>query len=134
VKAILLAGASPLVAALGVRLARANWPLAGIWDADHEQALTASLRVGCCAFPDAAEPLARAGFVLLGQERPDWLTPPPAAIVLVATWPGSREEAWLVPERPVLDAGEDLSGLRFKVGGPVQELVLAMGLTCSNQV
>lgn len=58
-------GAGDLGTALGVLLARADWPLAGVCDRDRARALEATLLLGCPAFPDPREPIARSRFVLL---------------------------------------------------------------------
>ena len=123
---VLLAGATPLVTALGVRLARVNWPVAGLWDPDHARALTASLRVGCCAFPDPVEPLGRAGYVLLGLDRPAWLA---EGVTVIATWAGSGEPAWLAPREP----GLELLDTSFDAGGMGHDFALELGLTCSTR-
>ncbi|MBT9583448.1 hypothetical protein IV102_08860 [bacterium] len=59
-----LMGIDPRVLAIGLRAVEHNIPLAGLWAADHNQALIASLRLGCCAFPRAAEPLSQAHWVV----------------------------------------------------------------------
>ena len=128
-RAVFLAGATALVTALGVRLARSNWPLAGFWDPSHGLALAASLRVGCCAFPYPDEPLANCRYVLLGLPRPAWLVER-VGVTVITTW---REgEAWLEPARVVTDPGEDLSQQTFRWSLPVDELAQAMALTCSS--
>ncbi len=59
-----LLGVDPRVLTIGMRAIEHNIPLAGIWAGDHNQALLASLRLGCCAFPRAAEPLSHAYWVV----------------------------------------------------------------------
>lgn len=124
---VLLAGATPLVTALGVRLARRNWPVVGLWDPDHARALTSSLRIGCCAFGTPHEPLAQAGLVILGT--PDLSCP--GHLTVVATFPGSQETAWLLPGQPVTEGGQDLSGVPFVGQGAGCELAAELGLICS---
>ncbi len=58
-------GTGALGTALGILLTRANWPLAGIWSRNHDHALTASLRLGCNAFPRPEEPVSQSSLVLL---------------------------------------------------------------------
>ena len=128
---VLLAGITPLITALGVRLARINWPLAGLWDDDHARALTAALRVGGCAFPDPQEPLAQAGYVLLGCPRPEWLGPAESGLIVIATCAEAGESAWLSPLQPVSEAGQELLGLAFEARGAGMRLAEVMGLTCS---
>lgn len=59
-----LLGTDERVLLIGLKAAEHNIALAGIWDPDHNQALLASLRLGCCAFPDPAEPLSQAHWVV----------------------------------------------------------------------
>lgn len=58
-------GTGALGTALGILLTRANWPLAGVWSRNHDHALTASLRLGCCAFPQPDEPVSQSSLVLI---------------------------------------------------------------------
>lgn len=58
-------GTGSLGTALGILLTRCNWPLAGIWSRSHDRALTASLHLGCNAFPEPDEPVSQASLVLL---------------------------------------------------------------------
>lgn len=58
-------GTGAVGTALGILLARANWPLAGVWSRNHDNALTASLRLGCSAFPEPAEPLSHSTVALI---------------------------------------------------------------------
>ena len=62
---VTLVGAGRLGTALGLLMARADWPLEGIADRSHGRALEATLLLGCPAFPDPREPAARSRFVLL---------------------------------------------------------------------
>lgn len=62
-----LLGVDPRVLEVGMRAVRQNIPIAGLWAPDHNQALVASLRLGCCAFPRAAEPLAAAHWVVYSE-------------------------------------------------------------------
>jgi len=63
---LVLLGTDERVIQIGLRAAENNIALAGIWDPDHNRALLASLRLGCCAFPDPAEPLSQAHWVVFG--------------------------------------------------------------------
>jgi hypothetical protein len=65
--ALALMGLDERVLAIGQRAVECNVPLSGIWADDHNAALIASLRLGCCAFPDAAEPLSSATWVVYSQ-------------------------------------------------------------------
>ncbi len=65
-------GLDERVLAIGQRAVECNLPLTGIWAEDHNLALIASLRLGCCAFPDAAEPLAAAHWVVYSQTSGDF--------------------------------------------------------------
>lgn len=65
--ALALMGLDERVLAIGQRAVECNLPLTGIWAPDHNQALIASLRLGCCAFPDPAEPLSAATWVIFSQ-------------------------------------------------------------------
>lgn len=65
--ALALLGLDERVLAIGQRAVEHNIPLAGIWADNHNGALTASLRLGCCAFPRAAEPLSQAHWVVYSQ-------------------------------------------------------------------
>lgn len=65
--ALALLGLDARVLAIGQRAVECNIPLTGIWADDHNGALTASLRLGCCAFPRAAEPLSQAHWVVYSQ-------------------------------------------------------------------
>lgn len=58
-------GTGCLGTALAALLARANWDIRGIANRTHSRALTASLLVGCSAFPDPCEPAAGSSFLLL---------------------------------------------------------------------
>lgn len=58
-------GAGECGTALGYLMARADWPLVGISDRVRARALEATLLLGCPAFPDPREPVARSRFVLL---------------------------------------------------------------------
>lgn len=58
-------GTGPLGTAVAALLARANWDVRGIADQTHSRALTASLLVGCSAFPDPREPVASSRLVVL---------------------------------------------------------------------
>lgn len=58
-------GTGALGTALGILLARANWPITGLWSRNHDRALTASLRIGCCAFSRPEEPVSQSTLVLL---------------------------------------------------------------------
>lgn len=62
-----LLGVDPRVLEVGMRAVRHNIPIAGLWAQDHNQALVSSLRLGCCAFPRAAEPLAQAHWVIYSE-------------------------------------------------------------------
>lgn len=70
--ALALFGLDERVLAIGQRAVECNVPLSGIWAGDHNQALIASLRLGCCAFPDAAEPLAAAHWVVFSETSMDF--------------------------------------------------------------
>ncbi|MFN8610501.1 MAG: hypothetical protein U0931_23380 [Vulcanimicrobiota bacterium] len=70
--ALALLGLDERVLAIGQRAVECNIPLAGIWAPDHNQALIASLRLGCCAFPEPREPLAQANRVLFSEGQPDF--------------------------------------------------------------
>lgn len=126
---VLLAGATPLVTALGVRFARLNWPVAGLWDSEHARALTSSLRIGCCAFVTPEEPLGRAGLLLLGAP---WAAGRPPGVTVIATFPDSGEASWIVPEHPVGQPDLDLTSVRFTAAGAGCDLARELGLTCSN--
>lgn len=126
---VLLAGATPLVTALGVRFARLNWPVAGLWDPEHARALTSSLRLGCCAFATPEEPLGRAGLLLLGTS---WVFERPTGVPVIATFSESGEASWILPEHPVVDPGLDLTAVRFTAAGAGRELAGELGLICSN--
>jgi predicted short-subunit dehydrogenase-like oxidoreductase (DUF2520 family) len=64
-ESVTIVGAGALGTSLGLLLARAGWTLQGICSRTHRRALAASLRLGCPAFPDPAEPLARSSVLLL---------------------------------------------------------------------
>jgi hypothetical protein len=68
--AVAFLGTDPRVLEIGLRAVQHNVPIAGIWSADHDEALVASLRLGCCAFPDAQEPLRSAGWVVHSELSP----------------------------------------------------------------
>ncbi|MBX3170852.1 MAG: hypothetical protein KF760_25825 [Candidatus Eremiobacteraeota bacterium] len=70
--ALALLGLDERVLAIGQRAVECNLPLSGIWAGDHNQALIASLRLGCCAFPDAAEPLSSAHWVVYSETGGDF--------------------------------------------------------------
>ena len=67
--ALALMGLDERVLAIGQRAVECNVPLSGIWAADHNQALIASLRLGCCAFPGAREPLSQAHWVVFSENE-----------------------------------------------------------------
>lgn len=69
--ALALLGLDERVLAIGQRAVECNIPLTGIWADDHNGALIASLRLGCCAFPRAAEPLSQAHWVVFSQTDGD---------------------------------------------------------------
>jgi len=62
-----LLGLDQRVLLIGQRAVEHNIELAGIWSSDHNSALTASLKLGCCAFPRAAEPLSQAHWVVYSE-------------------------------------------------------------------
>lgn len=62
--ALALFGTDPRVMDIGLKAVHHNLPIAGIWAADHDNALLASLRLGCCAFAQADEPLRSARWVV----------------------------------------------------------------------
>lgn len=66
-EALAVLGTDEKAVAFAVEAARANVPIAGVHDPDHRLALLASLRIGCCAFPDPAEACATARWILLGE-------------------------------------------------------------------
>lgn len=69
---------------LGLLLAGVNWPLAGLWDPDHNLALTQSLLIGCSAFARLEEPVSKAGLVLGCLDDEGWATWAPAAEAALA--------------------------------------------------
>lgn len=70
-----LLGLDPRVLALGRRALEHNVPILGIWAPDHNQALLASLQLGCCAFPCAEEPVSQAGRLLYSELPASWVKP-----------------------------------------------------------
>lgn len=82
-----LIGVGALGTSLGVLLARADWPLAGISSRDRARALEATLLLGCAAFSDPREPAARSRFVLLSLPEPE--IPGAAASLQAALRPGT---------------------------------------------
>jgi hypothetical protein len=64
---LVLLGVDPRVLAIGMRALDHNIPIAGIWATSHNEALIASLRLGCCAYPCAAEPLSQAHWVVYSE-------------------------------------------------------------------
>jgi hypothetical protein len=70
--ALALMGLDERVLAIGQRAVECNVPLSGLWATDHNQALIASLRLGCCAFPQAREPLAQAHWVIYSETEGDF--------------------------------------------------------------
>lgn len=67
---VALLGLDPRVLAIGFQALSENFPLAGIWASDHNEALLASLRLGCCAFPDPHEVVRQAHWIVF-SEWPD---------------------------------------------------------------
>ena len=61
---VTILGTDVMGTSLGLLLAGVNWPLAGLWDPDHNLALTRSLLIGCSAFARLDEPVAKASLVL----------------------------------------------------------------------
>lgn len=62
--ALALLGTDPRVLAIGLQAVRRNVPLTGIWAPNHDEALLASLPLGCCAFASPEEPLRSAEWIL----------------------------------------------------------------------
>ena len=87
-----LLGTDPRVLAIGMRAIENNIALAGIWAPDHNQALVASLTLGCCAFPQAAEPLSQAHWVVHSQ----WEGPLPEGVQALDVTPLQIEGRRLV--------------------------------------
>ncbi|MBI3928817.1 MAG: hypothetical protein HY319_24970 [Armatimonadetes bacterium] len=147
---ITILGAGPLATAMGVLLARANWPIEGISSRDHSAALVSSLRIGCSAYPDPLEPVARSSLVLLALAQEE--VAPEAARLAPALGEdtvvahtcgglgpdalGGRHGLALQPLQHVPDAAaglERLPGSLFALEGPADavrrgsELVRAIG-------
>jgi hypothetical protein len=70
---VTLLGVDPLVLELGLRAVERNQSLRGIWATEHDAALLASLRLGCCAFPDAREPLRDSALAIYSELPPGGL-------------------------------------------------------------
>lgn len=68
-----LLGLDPAVLEFGQRALHANVGIAGVWSSDHNAALLESLRLGCCAYPDAQELVGRAQRVVFSQIPPGGL-------------------------------------------------------------
>jgi len=62
-----LVGLDERVLLVGQRALERNVPIVGLWATDHNQALIASLRFGCCAFASPLEPLQQAQRVLFSE-------------------------------------------------------------------
>ena len=71
---LVLLGTDPRVLSIGLQAVQHNVPLAGLWASQHDAALLASLRLGCCAFPEAEEPLSQAARVVYSELPPQGLS------------------------------------------------------------
>ncbi|MGE0489164.1 MAG: hypothetical protein AB7S38_08120 [Vulcanimicrobiota bacterium] len=76
---VTILGTDVMGTSLGLLLAGVNWPLAGLWDPDHNLALTRSLLIGCSAFARLEEPVSKASLVLACLEDDAWATWAPVA-------------------------------------------------------
>ena len=78
--------------ALGIRAARRNVVIMGIYDPDHHKALVSSLKLGCSAFPDPVELVNSVSILYCAlPERPAWLSQlNPQTVVLTShAWAGA---------------------------------------------